>query len=132
MSAASIEGALDDISDPEVCDRISRLQKGPDRFLAWLVATLSGSLLIAGEMGSGKTTLLNALSGFLPRQAPVAALETFRELRRRDQTCRVVLTSGYNEQEAIQDFLGRGLAAFVQKPFVRSDLQKAMRKAIEG
>lgn len=52
----------------------------PDRYLAWLAATLSGSLLIAGEMGSGKTTLLNALSGFLPRQAPVATLETFREL----------------------------------------------------
>jgi len=77
---ASIEGDLEDISDPEVRDRISKLQKGPDRFLAWLVATLSGSVLIAGEMGSGKTTLLNALSGFLPRQAPVAALETFREL----------------------------------------------------
>lgn len=77
---ASIEGALGDISDPEIRDRIGRLQKGPDRFLAWLAATLSGSILIAGEMGSGKTTLLNALSGFLPRQAPVAALETFREL----------------------------------------------------
>lgn len=77
---AAIEGALGDISDPEVRERIGRLQKGPDRFLAWLAATLSGSILIAGEMGSGKTTLLNALSGFLPRQAPVAALETFREL----------------------------------------------------
>jgi len=77
---AAIEGALGDISDPEIRDRIGRLQKGPDRFLAWLAATLSGSILIAGEMGSGKTTLLNALSGFLPRQAPVAALETFREL----------------------------------------------------
>jgi pilus assembly protein CpaF len=36
--------------------------------------------MIAGEMGSGKTTLLNALSGFLPVSAPIAALETFREL----------------------------------------------------
>ncbi len=36
--------------------------------------------MIAGEMGSGKTTLLNALSGFLPTTAPLAALETFREL----------------------------------------------------
>jgi pilus assembly protein CpaF len=36
--------------------------------------------MIAGEMGSGKTTLLNALSGFLPTTAPIAALETFREL----------------------------------------------------
>jgi pilus assembly protein CpaF len=60
--------------------RIQSLKDAPDRFLAWMVSTLSGSLMIAGEMGSGKTTLLNALSGFLPVSAPIAALETFREL----------------------------------------------------
>jgi pilus assembly protein CpaF len=76
----STEGALSDVVDPEVRKRIAALQMAPDRFLAWLAATLAGSVLIAGEMGSGKTTLLNALSGFLPRQAPIAALETFREL----------------------------------------------------
>ena len=59
-------------------------------------------------------------------------LETFRELRRLDPGCRVVLTSGYNEQEAIQDFLGKGLAAFVQKPFLRGDLLKALRRALEA
>ena len=56
--------------------------------------------------------------------------ETFRELRRIDPECRVVLTSGYNEQEAGQDFLGKGLAAFVQKPFQRAGLMQAMRKAL--
>ena len=76
----SLSGSLDDIADPEQQRRIQGLQNTPDRFLAWLVATLSGSLMIAGEMGSGKTTLLNALSGFLPTTAPLAALETFREL----------------------------------------------------
>ena len=60
--------------------RVQSLQNPPDRFLAWLVSTLSGTLMIAGEMGSGKTTLLNALSGFLPESAPIAALETFREI----------------------------------------------------
>ena len=60
--------------------RFQSLQNTPDRFLAWMVSTLSGSLMIAGEMGSGTTTLLNALSGFLPVSAPIAALETFREL----------------------------------------------------
>ena len=68
------------VSDPDQKIRIGRLKDAPDRFLAWVAATLSGSILVAGEMGSGKTTLLNALSGFLPRLAPVAALETFREL----------------------------------------------------
>jgi PAS domain S-box-containing protein len=59
-------------------------------------------------------------------------VETFRELRRLDPGCRVVLTSGYNEQEAIQDFLGKGLVAFVQKPFLRRDLMAAIQKALEG
>jgi PAS domain S-box-containing protein len=59
-------------------------------------------------------------------------VETFRELRRLDPGCRVVLTSGYNQQEAVQDFLGKGLAAFVQKPFLRRDLMMAMQKALEG
>ena len=40
--------------------RFQSLQNTPDRFLAWMVSTLAGSLMIAGEMGSGKTTLLNA------------------------------------------------------------------------
>lgn len=65
---------------PGLQQRIQSLQDAPDRFLAWMVASCSGSLMIAGEMGSGKTTLLNALSGFLPVSAPIAALETFREL----------------------------------------------------
>lgn len=76
----STRGGISDIADSELRERIAALQMAPDRFLAWLAATLAGSLLIAGEMGSGKTTLLNALSGFLPRHAPVAALETFREM----------------------------------------------------
>jgi pilus assembly protein CpaF len=78
--SSATQGQLGDIADAEIRGRITSLQMAPDRYLAWLAATLSGSLLIAGEMGSGKTTLLNALSGFLPRQAPVATLETFREL----------------------------------------------------
>ena len=78
--ATALTGSLDDVPDLEVRCRVQALQNDPDRFLAWLVATLSGSLMIAGEMGSGKTTLLNALSGFLPTSAPVATLETFHEL----------------------------------------------------
>ncbi len=58
-------------------------------------------------------------------------VEAYRELRRIDPGCRVVLTSGYNEQEAIQDFLGKGLAGFVQKPFLRTDLVRAMRLALQ-
>ena len=78
--SSALSGSLEDIHNPVIRERIQNLTEAPDRFLAWLVNTLSGSLLIAGEMGSGKTSLLNALSGFLPQSAPIAALETFREL----------------------------------------------------
>jgi CheY-like chemotaxis protein len=59
-------------------------------------------------------------------------VETFRELRRLSPDCRVVLTSGYNEQDAVQEFIGKGLAGFVQKPFQREDLLAALRKALEA
>jgi pilus assembly protein CpaF len=74
------DNASDQKHAPNESQRIQALNEPSGRFLAWLVSSLSGSLMIAGEMGSGKTTLLNALSGFLPDNAPIAALETFREL----------------------------------------------------
>jgi DNA-binding NtrC family response regulator len=46
----------------------------------------------------------------------------FRELRRIDPTVKVIMTSGYNEQEVISRFVGKGLAGFVQKPYNISDL----------
>ena len=43
--------------------------------------------------------------------------ETFRVLRQLRPGVRVVLMSGFNEQEAMTRFTGKGLAGFVQKPF---------------
>ncbi len=57
--------------------------------------------------------------------------ECFREMRRVDAGVRVVLTSGYNEQDAIQHFTGKGLAGFVQKPATMDKLRAAMRAALE-
>ncbi len=43
--------------------------------------------------------------------------ETFTELRRINPDVRVLLCSGYNEQDATSHFTGKGLAGFIQKPF---------------
>ncbi len=43
--------------------------------------------------------------------------ETFIELRRIRSDVRVLLSSGYSEQEAMSRFAGMGLAGFVEKPF---------------
>ncbi len=57
-------------------------------------------------------------------------IETFRQLKQRDPGLPVILASGYNEQEATREFVGRGLAAFIQKPFVMSELQQVLQKAL--
>jgi CheY-like chemotaxis protein len=112
-------------------------EEGVRRVAADLLRSMGFDILLA-EDG------LRALACFRERAVPIRAVlmdltmphldgvETFRELRRLDPGCRVVLTSGYNEQEAIQDFLGKGLAGFVQKPFLREDLLRAMRQALEA
>jgi pilus assembly protein CpaF len=81
---AAISGGLDDIRDPELRARVEQIPEEEcslERFLAWMMASQAGNILVAGEFSSGKTTLLNYLSRFLPQNAPVAVLETFGELQ---------------------------------------------------
>ncbi|MDQ6964144.1 MAG: PAS domain S-box protein [Mariprofundales bacterium] len=49
--------------------------------------------------------------------------ELFCELRKIDPNIRVVLSSGYNEQDATSHFAGKGLAGFIQKPYRPQVLQ---------
>ncbi len=56
--------------------------------------------------------------------------QTFRELRRLKGDVKVVLMSGFNEQEAIARFTGKGLAGFVQKPFKPEDLRNKLEEIL--
>lgn len=53
--------------------------------------------------------------------------EVYREMRGIRPDVRVVLTSGYNEQEATSRFAGKGLAGFIQKPFRTDELVARFR-----
>lgn len=57
---------------------------------------------------------------------------TFDALRRLSADIKVVLMSGYNEQEVTRQFAGRGLAAFLQKPFRAEDLDNVIRRVLEA
>jgi two-component system cell cycle sensor histidine kinase/response regulator CckA len=57
-------------------------------------------------------------------------VETYQALRILDPEIRVVLTSGYNEQEAINRFVQGDLAGFLQKPFSAHDLARMVREAL--
>jgi DNA-binding NtrC family response regulator len=45
---------------------------------------------------------------------------------------RVLLCSGYNEQDATNRFAGKGLAGFIQKPFRYDQLLKKVRDMLVG
>jgi len=56
--------------------------------------------------------------------------ETFRELRRRKPDIRVIMSSGYNEQEVVQRFLVKRIAGFIQKPYGLEVLAGALKTAL--
>ena len=53
--------------------------------------------------------------------------QCFRELRRLRPDIRVIISSGYNEQEVTQKFCGKGLAGFIQKPYKLSLLIEVIK-----
>jgi PAS domain S-box-containing protein len=52
---------------------------------------------------------------------------TFRQLRQLHPEVRVVLMSGFTEQDAVSRFTGKGLAGFIQKPFDTEALATAVQ-----
>lgn len=54
--------------------------------------------------------------------------EAFRQLRILDPELRVLLMSGFNEQEAVNRFTGKGLSGFIEKPF-RAEILRAKLQA---
>jgi CheY-like chemotaxis protein len=55
---------------------------------------------------------------------------TFAELRRLDPEVRVLLMSGFNEQDAVHRFAGKGLAGFLQKPFKPDALYQKLQSIL--
>jgi len=58
--------------------------------------------------------------------------ELFMQLKQINPECRIILSSGYNSQEAIQQFSGKGLAGFIQKPYTERDLSEEVKKILGG
>jgi PAS domain S-box-containing protein len=56
--------------------------------------------------------------------------EVFQEMRRLRPEVRVVLSSGYDEQDATQQFVGQDLAGFIQKPYTVAKLQEVLNRVL--
>ena len=54
----------------------------------------------------------------------------FHELRMIKPTVKVILSSGYNEQDVVNLFAGKGLAGFIQKPYTNDELIAKVRDVL--
>jgi CheY-like chemotaxis protein len=97
-----------------------------------------GYLVVLADNGREAVDLFRILEDkvsvvLLDMTMPVMSGEdAFRELKQIRPDVRVVLTSGYNEVEAVRRFTGKGLAGFIQKPFSSARLVEKIRTVIEG
>jgi len=56
--------------------------------------------------------------------------QCFKELRQLKPDITVIMSSGFNEQEVTQRFVGKGLAGFIQKPYKLSVLREVVQKSL--
>lgn len=57
--------------------------------------------------------------------------QVFHEMRRIKPDVKVILSSGYNEQDATQRFVGEGLAGFIQKPYTLAKLREKLNSVFQ-
>ncbi len=58
--------------------------------------------------------------------------QCFRELLQLNPNLKVIMSSGYNEQEVSEKFIGKGLSGFIQKPYRLSVLKVLLRSLEKG
>jgi len=87
-----------------------------------------GYTVVVAEDGQRAVELFQVLSDqvaavLLDMTMPVmSGEEAFRRLKLITPGVKVILSSGYNESEAIRRFTGKGLAGFLQKPYSSATL----------
>jgi len=61
----------------------------------------------------------------------ISGSEVFRQMRGINSDVPAILMSGYNEQDATQHLVGKGLAGFLPKPFMIDQLMKKIEEALD-
>ena len=92
------------------------------------IATSSGQEAIGFVRARGREVAAVMLDLTMPE---MDGAEVFTELRRIQPEIRVLLMSGFNEQEAVNRFAGKGLSGFLQKPFRPDVLREKLRAICE-
>ena len=62
----------------------------------------------------------------------LGALDVMKYIKKKKINQKVILSSGYNEEDATDRFSDKGLAGFLQKPYTSRTLRAKMKHAMEG
>ncbi len=96
-----------------------------------------GYTVLLAEDGQSAIDLFREMSGrvnlvLLDMTMPgITGEETLRQLQLIRTGVQVVLSSGYNEVEAVHRFAGKGLAGFIQKPYTAAQLAEKIKAALK-
>jgi len=82
--------------------------------------------LYAQHEGEIRLTVLDMTMPHLDGEA------CFLALRSLDPNAKIIMTSGYSEQDVMAHFVGKGLAGFVQKPYTADQLIGRIRDILNG
>jgi len=91
------------------------------------IAAENGAAALEAYKASGGAVSLVLLDLTMP---VMSGEETLRQLQLLNPGVKVLLTSGYNEVEAIQRFAGKGLAGFIQKPYTAAALAEKVKEVL--
>ncbi len=106
------------------------------RVAARLLETLGFKVTVAGDGRAGVAAFERQPDAFdlvltdltMPHYDGVQAYGLMRRIR---PDVKVILMSGFNEQDAVTSFAGKGLAGFLSKPFDLAALTEKVRAALE-
>jgi PAS domain S-box-containing protein len=96
-----------------------------------------GFTVVVAENGKEGVDLFQVLSEkvaavLLDMTMPVMnGEEAYSRLKAIKSGVKVILSSGYNEVEAVQRFAGKGLVGFIQKPYSADTLREKIRMALQ-
>lgn len=107
------------------------------RLLTTAILTRQGFTVVTAADGREGVEMFRAHAGELAcvlldmTMPKMDGNEAFGAIRRLSPDARVILSSGYSEQEALKVFTGKGLAGFIQKPYRAADLIDTIQRALK-
>jgi signal transduction histidine kinase len=124
-AASSGTGTVLVIDDEEIVRRTARATL--ERFGYSVLEAENGELGVSLFRERSRDIAVVLLDMTMP---VMSGEEAFRHLRSIRQDVKVILSSGYNEVEAVRRFTGKGLAGFLQKPYTGTKLAEKIRSIL--